>query len=599
MKFLCPNCKAKYQISDEKIVGRTLKMDCRRCSHPIVIRGDKLGAQPEQQGRGGPKAPAKRGGSHVGPLPSSRQSSRTALGADFRKNPTGSTGAAASSKPPALDQWHVAINDVPVGPMKREEIAQKIGAGAVKADSLCWREGFDDWRPVKDVPELAPLLRRPVAAPPAPARALPRATPGPRPARPPSQRIPAQSSSRSASPVESARPSARGNVVPIGGRLGAAAAPAVEDFSEEMTDDEPTRVGSSADLLRLEEEQRRIDEEERAAQSVEEPEKAEAKAPEKAPETEAPEAEAPERPVSATLAGEEDAFDPFASQRASVPSATPGPVETPEALPPSASFAAPVPERPAKRGLPVGAWIAIAGATAFGATLAVMVGIKLFSEPTPIATTGTTTGAEPTVPVDPGEATADPELVLPEPSGEAEAETESGEEEQAAPTKAPAPSRGSGGARTPRESTATAERPATNRPQLSAAEEARLRQFEDDGAGAAPIAASSRNNVLAQDNQRGGAELTSEQIRSVVNRERSMVQRCYETATRAAGQSPALRIDVDLTIGGSGTVTSATARGPGFGNLSECIERTVRRWRFPASGGTSRLSIPFVFQGQD
>ena len=41
MKFLCPNCKAKYQISDEKIAGRTLKMDCRRCNHPIVIRGDK------------------------------------------------------------------------------------------------------------------------------------------------------------------------------------------------------------------------------------------------------------------------------------------------------------------------------------------------------------------------------------------------------------------------------------------------------------------------------------------------------------------------------------------------------------------------------
>jgi len=41
MKFLCPNCKAKYQISDEKIAGRTLKMDCRRCNHPIVIRGEQ------------------------------------------------------------------------------------------------------------------------------------------------------------------------------------------------------------------------------------------------------------------------------------------------------------------------------------------------------------------------------------------------------------------------------------------------------------------------------------------------------------------------------------------------------------------------------
>ena len=40
MKFLCPSCKAKYQIADEKIAGRTLKMECRRCNHQITIRGD-------------------------------------------------------------------------------------------------------------------------------------------------------------------------------------------------------------------------------------------------------------------------------------------------------------------------------------------------------------------------------------------------------------------------------------------------------------------------------------------------------------------------------------------------------------------------------
>ena len=31
MKFLCSNCKAKYQIADEKVAGRTLRMTCRRC----------------------------------------------------------------------------------------------------------------------------------------------------------------------------------------------------------------------------------------------------------------------------------------------------------------------------------------------------------------------------------------------------------------------------------------------------------------------------------------------------------------------------------------------------------------------------------------
>ncbi|MFW6085703.1 MAG: zinc-ribbon domain-containing protein, partial [Myxococcota bacterium] len=41
MKFLCHHCKSKYQIADEKVAGRTLKMKCRKCGHDIIIRGDE------------------------------------------------------------------------------------------------------------------------------------------------------------------------------------------------------------------------------------------------------------------------------------------------------------------------------------------------------------------------------------------------------------------------------------------------------------------------------------------------------------------------------------------------------------------------------
>src|SRR5262249_37728597 len=37
MKFLCERCKAKYQISDEKIAGRTVRMKCRKCGHLIEV----------------------------------------------------------------------------------------------------------------------------------------------------------------------------------------------------------------------------------------------------------------------------------------------------------------------------------------------------------------------------------------------------------------------------------------------------------------------------------------------------------------------------------------------------------------------------------
>ena len=38
MKFLCEQCKAKYQIADEKVVGRTVRMKCRKCGHMIEVR---------------------------------------------------------------------------------------------------------------------------------------------------------------------------------------------------------------------------------------------------------------------------------------------------------------------------------------------------------------------------------------------------------------------------------------------------------------------------------------------------------------------------------------------------------------------------------
>jgi predicted Zn finger-like uncharacterized protein len=37
MKFLCPSCKAKYQIADEKVSGRSVRMKCRKCGFVIPI----------------------------------------------------------------------------------------------------------------------------------------------------------------------------------------------------------------------------------------------------------------------------------------------------------------------------------------------------------------------------------------------------------------------------------------------------------------------------------------------------------------------------------------------------------------------------------
>ena len=52
MKFLCPSCKAKYQIGDDKVAGRSVRMKCRKCGYVIQVSsvaglGDALpGSEP-------------------------------------------------------------------------------------------------------------------------------------------------------------------------------------------------------------------------------------------------------------------------------------------------------------------------------------------------------------------------------------------------------------------------------------------------------------------------------------------------------------------------------------------------------------------------
>ena len=56
-----------------------------------------------------------------------------------------------------LARWHVAIRNQPMGPMSEEAIRRHIDNGEVSLSSLVWREGFDEWRPLGQVRDLAYL----------------------------------------------------------------------------------------------------------------------------------------------------------------------------------------------------------------------------------------------------------------------------------------------------------------------------------------------------------------------------------------------------------------------------------------------------------
>lgn len=167
MKFTCGSCAAKYQIADEKIAGRTLKMKCRKCGHPIVVRGGSTGGAPRPSARprrpslpsqaAAPEAAATQTGGSVAPPPT-RPSRTSGLGAEFRRQ-AGTTQAAAAAAPAPGDEWHVSIDETPVGPLSRDEVARRVLEHVIDESSLVWRDGFEAWRPLSEVAELASLLR--------------------------------------------------------------------------------------------------------------------------------------------------------------------------------------------------------------------------------------------------------------------------------------------------------------------------------------------------------------------------------------------------------------------------------------------------------
>lgn len=47
--------------------------------------------------------------------------------------------------------WYVIIDGATLGPFTELELRRKMG---ITPDTLCWRDGFADWTPMRDVPEL-------------------------------------------------------------------------------------------------------------------------------------------------------------------------------------------------------------------------------------------------------------------------------------------------------------------------------------------------------------------------------------------------------------------------------------------------------------
>ncbi|HMI88984.1 MAG TPA: GYF domain-containing protein [Polyangiaceae bacterium] len=66
---------------------------------------------------------------------------------------------AVLSSSSSTEEWYVGINGVPVGPVRLSDLRRKAANGLISEESLVWREGFEEWVPLRTFPELAAILK--------------------------------------------------------------------------------------------------------------------------------------------------------------------------------------------------------------------------------------------------------------------------------------------------------------------------------------------------------------------------------------------------------------------------------------------------------
>jgi predicted Zn finger-like uncharacterized protein len=113
MKITCQSCQSKYNVADEKVQGKIVKIRCRKCGATIVVNGTG-GAAAETNGT------------------------------------TADAGGGA--------QWHVNINDTDQRTMSMHELVDAYNNGVVTQETFIWTDGMDDWRPLAEVEQVVNAL---------------------------------------------------------------------------------------------------------------------------------------------------------------------------------------------------------------------------------------------------------------------------------------------------------------------------------------------------------------------------------------------------------------------------------------------------------
>jgi predicted Zn finger-like uncharacterized protein len=123
MKITCQSCQSKYNVADEKVQGKIVKIRCRKCGATIVVNGT--------------------GGA----------SANGTAGADTTAQQGAAPGAAGDAA-----QWHVNVADNDQRNMTMAELVDAYNTGVVTQDTFIWTDGMDDWKPLAEVEAVVAAL---------------------------------------------------------------------------------------------------------------------------------------------------------------------------------------------------------------------------------------------------------------------------------------------------------------------------------------------------------------------------------------------------------------------------------------------------------
>jgi predicted Zn finger-like uncharacterized protein len=571
MKFLCENCKAKYQIADDKVAGRTVRMKCRKCNHMIEVEASvtetsvnatnpaddrprptastgvsasKGAVQAAASGlpppRPAPPPPRPMSPSLSGvkpratPVPS--PASRPPAGKVSPKTPMPAAGAglagafskavsapnedpssvsaamAVLSSSSSTEEWYVGINGVPVGPVRLSDLRRKASNGLITEESLVWREGFEEWVPLRTFPELAAMLKESAST----GRASLTPTPGPAAPVPPSRthaplpRAPAGGGGVRPSVTPRAVASQpRSNVLAFAAR--GATAEKIEGLGEPSME-EHVKVDDSV----------------------------------------RPPPVAPPEPTAAPVAA--------------------APV-LPEVFEPIQFRAAGFSQRPQPRHrVPIALWLVV---LLGGILLGVVTMVVLMPK----------SNAKPAIQV--------VSVMVPAPPAPAAQPVENEGNTTVGPIEVSAPVVAAAKSPSKAKAAAAAETPAPGTP--AAPLSTSLTGLGGlVGGPSAPSGGSTSGS--------SGGQLQTVDLERTVQSHRAFVKRqCWDPAlgARAPNAPSSARVVVAINVGRDGTVQSANATGgDGYPGLSSCVQSQVKNWKFPQSDGTTSFTVPFVFAAQ-